>query len=66
MTDKKVAIITRGSSGVGRAAAVALAKEGVKIGVAARRIEEGEETVRELKEAGSDRIFVKNDVANED
>jgi NAD(P)-dependent dehydrogenase (short-subunit alcohol dehydrogenase family) len=44
---------------------VALAKEGTKIGVAARRIKEGEETVREVKEAGSDGIFVKTDVANE-
>jgi NAD(P)-dependent dehydrogenase (short-subunit alcohol dehydrogenase family) len=65
MTDQKVAIITGGSSGIGRATAVALAKEGTKIGVAARRIKEGEETVREVKEAGSDGIFVKTDVANE-
>ena len=34
MTDQKVAIITGGSSGMGRATAVALAKEGIKIGVA--------------------------------
>jgi NAD(P)-dependent dehydrogenase (short-subunit alcohol dehydrogenase family) len=31
MTDQKAAIITGGSSGIGRAAAVALAKQGVKI-----------------------------------
>lgn len=36
MTDQKVAIITGGSSGMGRATAVALAKEGIKIGVATR------------------------------
>jgi NAD(P)-dependent dehydrogenase (short-subunit alcohol dehydrogenase family) len=65
MTVQKVAIITGGSSGIGRATAVALAKEGTKIGVAARRIKEGEETVREVKEAGSDGIFAKTDVANE-
>ena len=35
MTDQKVAVITGGSSGMGRATAVALAKEGIKIGVAA-------------------------------
>ena len=66
MLNQKVAIITGGSSGTGRATAVALAKEGVKVVVAARRAKEGEETVHLVKEAGSDGIFVKTDVANED
>jgi NAD(P)-dependent dehydrogenase (short-subunit alcohol dehydrogenase family) len=66
MTDQKVAIVTGGTSGIGRAAAIALAKEGVKVVVAARRAIEGEETVRLVKEAGSDGIFLKTDVANED
>jgi len=66
MTTQKIAIITGGSSGIGRATAVALAKEGVKVVVAARRAKEGEETVHLVKEAGSDGIFVKTDVANED
>jgi NAD(P)-dependent dehydrogenase (short-subunit alcohol dehydrogenase family) len=50
----KVAIITGGSSGIGRATAIA---------VASRREEEGEETVRLVKEAGSEGFFVKTDVA---
>ena len=33
MTDQKVAIITGGSSGIGRTTAVALAKDGVKVTV---------------------------------
>ena len=65
MTDQKVAIVTGGSSGIGRATAIALAKEGVKIVVAARRAKEGEETVSLVREAGSDGIFVKTDVADE-
>jgi NAD(P)-dependent dehydrogenase (short-subunit alcohol dehydrogenase family) len=65
MTDGKVAIVTGGSSGIGRATAVALAKEGVNIVVAARRSNEGEETVHLVKEAGGDGIFVKTDVADE-
>jgi NAD(P)-dependent dehydrogenase (short-subunit alcohol dehydrogenase family) len=58
MAKQKVAIITGGSSGIGRATAVALAKEGVKVVIAARRAKEGEETVHLVKEAGSDGIFV--------
>jgi NAD(P)-dependent dehydrogenase (short-subunit alcohol dehydrogenase family) len=65
MTDQKVAIITGGSSGIGRATAVALAKEGVKVAVAARRTKEGEETMRLVKEAGGDGIFMRTDVASE-
>ena len=66
LEDQKVAIVTGGSSGIGRVTAIALAKRGVKITVAARRVKEGEETVRLVEEAGSEGIFVKTDVANED
>src|SRR5918994_7429490 len=66
MTNQKVAIITGGSSGIGRATAVALAKEGVNIAIASRRTKEGEETVQLVKQAGSEGIFVKTDVSNED
>ena len=66
MTPDKVAIITGGSSGIGRATAVALAKDGVKVTVAARRATEGEETVQLVKESGSEGIFVKTDVTKED
>jgi NAD(P)-dependent dehydrogenase (short-subunit alcohol dehydrogenase family) len=65
MLNQKVAIITGGSSGIGRATAIALAKEGVKVVVAARHAKEGEETAVLIKEAGGDGIFVKTDVANE-
>ena len=58
----KVAIVTGGSSGIGRATAVAFAQAGVKVAVAARRTQEGEETVSLVKNAGSEGVFIQTDV----
>jgi len=61
--DGKVAIITGAGSGMGRAAAVLFAKEGAKVVVADWAVEAGKETVRMIKEAGGEAIFVKADVS---
>jgi NAD(P)-dependent dehydrogenase (short-subunit alcohol dehydrogenase family) len=61
----KVALVTGGSSGMGRATAVAFAKEGAKVVVASRRSDEGQETIRLVRQAGSDGLFVKTDVTKE-
>jgi NAD(P)-dependent dehydrogenase (short-subunit alcohol dehydrogenase family) len=58
----KVAIVTGGSSGIGRAAAIEFAKAGANVVIAARRVQEGEETVRLAQEAGGNAIFVQTDV----
>lgn len=59
----KVALVTGGSSGMGRASALAFAREGAKVVVADVAVEGGKETVRKIKEAGGEAIFVKADVS---
>lgn len=58
----KVVLITGGSSGIGRAAAVEFARHGARVVVAARRRAEGEETLKLVEAAGSEGIFVPVDV----
>ena len=57
-----VALVTGGSSGIGRAAALAFAREGAKVVVASRRTDQSEETVRQIKAAGGDALFVRTDM----
>lgn len=59
----KVAIVTGGSSGIGRATALAFAREGVKVVVSDVARDGGEETVRLVKEQGGEAIFVPCDVS---
>ncbi len=58
----KVGLITGGSSGIGRATALAFAREGAKVVVGNRRIAEGEETVRMVRAAGGEAILLRTDV----
>ncbi|NEQ40992.1 MAG: SDR family oxidoreductase [Okeania sp. SIO3I5] len=59
----KVALITGGSSGIGRATALAFAQKGAKIVIASRREKESQETVAMIKEIGSEAIFVKTNIS---
>jgi NAD(P)-dependent dehydrogenase (short-subunit alcohol dehydrogenase family) len=59
----KVALVTGSSSGIGRATAIAFAREGANVIVACRRKPQGEETVRMIEEAGSAGRFVQTDVS---
>jgi NAD(P)-dependent dehydrogenase (short-subunit alcohol dehydrogenase family) len=58
----RVALVTGGGSGIGRAAALALAREGARVVVANRRVREGEETVGLIQAAGGEAAFARADL----
>ena len=59
----KVAIITGGGSGIGRATCVLFAREGAKVVVADYAAEGGLETVQQITAANGEAIFVQADVS---
>jgi len=59
----KVALVTGGASGIGRASALAFAREGARVVVADVSVAGGEETVAQIKAAGGEALFVPTDVS---
>ncbi|MDR1876219.1 MAG: glucose 1-dehydrogenase [Flavobacteriaceae bacterium] len=64
LLDDKVAIVTGGGSGFGRAMSLLYAKEGAKVVVSDIVVERGEETVNLIKKDGGEAIFVKVDASS--
>jgi NAD(P)-dependent dehydrogenase (short-subunit alcohol dehydrogenase family) len=64
--ENKTVLITGGTSGIGKATALAFAKEGANVVVSGRRVAEGEEVAREITSAGGSALFVQTDVGRED
>ena len=59
----KVALVTGSSSGIGRATALAFAREGVKVvGCCDANVKGGNETLNMIKASGGQSIFVQTDV----
>src|SRR5438105_15017805 len=62
----RVAFVTGASQGIGRACALALARQGAKVATAARNQDKLAEVVKEISAAGGEAAAFKLDVANDD
>jgi NAD(P)-dependent dehydrogenase (short-subunit alcohol dehydrogenase family) len=60
--DGKVVLITGGTSGIGRATAVLLAKEGAAVVLTGRNQERGEEVAKAINNDGGEAMFIRSDV----
>ena len=61
----KVAIITGGTSGMGKATAILFAKEGAKVVICGRRSDLGEQIAKGIRNENGNAVFIKADVSKE-
>jgi NAD(P)-dependent dehydrogenase (short-subunit alcohol dehydrogenase family) len=63
--ENRVALVTGGTSGIGKATAIAFADAGAKVVLSGRREKEGNHVVSEIKKFGGQAAFVQADVAKD-
>ncbi len=63
LLEGKIALVTGGGSGMGRAVAVGFGREGASVVLCGRREDEGQETARLIAAAGGEALFVRTDVS---
>ncbi|MEH1938400.1 MAG: SDR family NAD(P)-dependent oxidoreductase [Nostoc sp.] len=62
----KVGLVTGGTTGIGRATAIALGAAGAKVVFSGRRDAEGEKTAKLIRETGAECLYVHSDVSKEE
>ena len=60
----KVALVTGGSSGIGRATALAFAREGARVVIASRSKTKAIEAVKAIEKLGGEVTWIQTDVSN--
>lgn len=65
LLENKVALVTGGTSGIGKATAIAFGNAGAKVVLSGRREQEGEETADLIRRSGGESLFVRSDVSSE-